>query len=617
MGENTFQNISNLYLKKLVLRNNHIRQVYKPTFQALPRLQYVDLSGNVIHTKYLKKALFGFRNSTLQELYLTKLHISNLADDFFLHLTTIQRIFLDDNVLFNFSGNLFSLPQQIQLISLKNNDISFVEFNVEMPNLKVLILKSNQLREVPEFCHKRQPIFPKLKVLDLSDNLIPVVYSKNFQTKCLPSLQKLSLGYNKLKTVPKNLIRGLPRLEYLSIESRDPDVTFNEYSFNSSSLTYLYMANRISIRTWSGNFFQHSPNLKILDMTGIQLNSSTHPERKIFLLFRPLKKLEKLILTKTSLSTFPKSLFSLMSNLTELDLQHCYFNQLHLQLFASVSLRTLLLDNNLITTLNKTNLPSLVENIGLRGNPFLCTCDLIWFRRWIQTNSSKLLGWPNDYTCNLPQEWIGKNLADFQLSYSFCHPLNPYIVVAISTSFAVLVIVIVSFVLYQKRWHIKYYLYLLRAKRRGFEILGGDEYAYDVFVAYNSEDRVWVISELIPKLEKEEKLKLCLHDRDFQVGKLIVDNITDTMHRSRKVLIILSNSFAQSHWCLFETMLAQVRSINNGKETVIVVILENILSKHMTNSLHVLLKTITFIEWTNEKSGKEMFWNRLVAAIRT
>ncbi|XP_061170082.1 toll-like receptor 2 type-2 [Saccostrea echinata] len=195
--------------------------------------------------------------------------------------------------------------------------------------------------------------------------------------------------------------------------------------------------------------------------------------------------------------------------------------------------------------------------------------------------------------------------------------LHPYIILAISISFGGTFITCLSCLFYQKRWHIKYYLYLLRAKRRGYEILAGDEFAYDVFLAYNSNDRIWVISELIPKLEKEENLKLCLHDRDFQVGKLIVDNITDTMHRSRKVLIILSNSFAQSHWCRFETMLAQLRLINNGKETVIVVILENILTKNMTNSLHVLLKTITFIEWTNEKSGKEMFWNRLVAAVKS
>lgn len=84
--------------------------------------------------------------------------------------------------------------------------------------------------------------------------------------------------------------------------------------------------------------------------------------------------------------------------------------------------------------------------------------------------------------------------------------------------------------------------YLLRAKNRGYEYPEVDNFAYDVFVAYNSLDRVWVISEMIPILENKENLILCLHDGDFQVGKLTVDNITNAMHRSKKILNILTVS---------------------------------------------------------------------------
>lgn len=74
---------------------------------------------------------------------------------------------------------------------------------------------------------------------------------------------------------------------------------------------------------------------------------------------------------------------------------------------------------------------------------------------------------------------------------------------AISISFAVFVIATVSCIIYKKRWHIKYYFYLLRAKNRGYEILGGDYLVDNEFVAFNSLDRVWVISKMIPKRTKK------------------------------------------------------------------------------------------------------------------
>ncbi|XP_061195254.1 toll-like receptor 2 [Saccostrea echinata] len=258
-----------------------------------------------------------------------------------------------------------------------------------------------------------------------------------------------------------------------------------------------------------------------------------------------------------------------------------------------------------------------VVHLGLSGNPFYCTCDLVWFRGWIHKNSQKLVEWPSNYTCSLPKEWVDKSLVDFHLDFSFCHPPNPYIIVAISVSIVLLLTVIISSVLYQKRWQIKYHLYLLRAKRRGYDSIGHSEFVYDIFVAYNHADSIWFISELIPRLEKQEKLKLCLHERDFEIGKLIVDNIIDTVHNSRKVLIILSNAFARSQWCQFESTLAQSRSMNNGERSVIVIVKESINIKNMNKSLDALLKTTTFIEWPNDKTAKDMFWNRVVSAVKS
>ena len=43
-------------------------------------------------------------------------------------------------------------------------------------------------------------------------------------------------------------------------------------------------------------------------------------------------------------------------------------------------------------------------------------------------------------------------------------------------------------------------------------------YLYDVFVSYNHDDHEWVINTLLPELEeKNPKLRVCIHERDFKV----------------------------------------------------------------------------------------------------
>jgi toll-like receptor 13 len=64
-------------------------------------------------------------------------------------------------------------------------------------------------------------------------------------------------------------------------------------------------------------------------------------------------------------------------------------------------------------------------------------------------------------------------------------------------------------------------------------------------------DRKWVHEKLVPVLEEEYGHTLCIHCRDFEVGKLIVHNTVENMKESRKVILVMSNAFARSEWCQF------------------------------------------------------------------
>ncbi|XP_055957643.1 toll-like receptor 2 [Patella vulgata] len=135
-------------------------------------------------------------------------------------------------------------------------------------------------------------------------------------------------------------------------------------------------------------------------------------------------------------------------------------------------------------------------------------------------------------------------------------------------------------------------------------------FVHDAFVAYCVDDGDWVLHDLLPIVEEGENIKLCIHERDFLGGQLIIDNIVQHMENSRKVLVVLSNNFAKSKWCQFEMSLAQKLVIDRSIESIVVVLLQDIEAVNMSKSLNALLKTTTYIKW-QDNDNKDIFCTSL------
>ena len=108
----------------------------------------------------------------------------------------------------------------------------------------------------------------------------------------------------------------------------------------------------------------------------------------------------------------------------------------------------------------------------------------------------------------------------------------------------------------------------------------------------------------------EPEYKLCLHERDFAIGRSITDNIVDFMAKSEQCLIILSKSYLQSEWCNFEAKVAQ--HIMKDKLQMIVLDNDVIEKSNLSEVVKSLIKTQTFLLWS-EKDGT--FWRRLDEAL--
>ncbi|XP_041348353.1 toll-like receptor 2 [Gigantopelta aegis] len=329
-----------------------------------------------------------------------------------------------------------------------------------------------------------------------------------------------------------------------------------------------------------------------------------------------LKSIEYLNLQRTQINTIPPKTLSNLPFLRRLDLQGNYLAAWDSETFSNVThLDYLNLDGNRISIINETSFPfemrSRIKHINLGNNDFLCTCDLLWFRTWMtQAMKNKtvvFVNYPQRYYCKNPTHI---RLDKYNPTPESCKKLNPYVIPVSAAGSFVVVAVVVMVVVYRNRWNIRYCFYSRR--RRQYQQLPGRDVniKYDAFVSCDSRDMDWVLAEVCTFLEDELGRRLCIHERDFEGAKMIIDNIMDCMEESEKIILIISNNFARSKWCQCELKIAIDEHLESEKQ-VIVIIREPVYRKHMTRPLKALFDTTTYIEWGEDVNAREMFRTRL------
>ena len=148
---------------------------------------------------------------------------------------------------------------------------------------------------------------------------------------------------------------------------------------------------------------------------------------------------------------------------------------------------------------------------------------------------------------------------------------------------------------------------------------------YDAFISYNFNNEAWVLEQLLPNLEGNgSSFKLCLHHRDFEPGRNIVDNIVSAVYGSRKTLCVVSRNFLQSEWCSLEIQLASYRLFDEHRDVLLLVFLEHIPERELS-SYHRMRKVMlrkTYLQWpgsecTDPAMAQLLFWKQLRRALRT
>ncbi|XP_064616863.1 toll-like receptor 13 [Liolophura sinensis] len=572
----TLTNVTNVSLSCLNLSHSEITHIEKDVFLGLKFCQgaKLDLSGNNrIYLRDLKMAFCDLASSNVSVLQLDNMDFKTFPSGLLDCLlgSKIRSLSLRNNNFLTFSGQALSPLGELTTLTLTYNYITYLQDVEGFRNLTILGLRWNNFRQIPRLFKETSP----------DDNVYP-------------KLQKLRLGYNRILEIAKEDFSGLRNLKHLELK----------FNYIRS------LANNFTADT--KNFFKLCPNLDVLYLTDniMDINNPALEE-----LFSPLSKLTRLIIENMGIyKRLLEPLFRVLPSLRELIASRNTISDWTPGVFTEAKkLEKLYMDSNNISTISEYSFPkSLLDNLkklNLAGNPFACTCDLMWFRNWIRTTKVTIVALNHTcYKCYSPKEWKHKNLLSFNPTVESCtvKKLNLPLILAASLGTAAVVIAITVTVFVRYRMHISYCCFLTRSKLKG---------DYDAFVVYSATDRNWVIQELLARVEDEEGFKLCLYDRDFIPGTDIVDNIMVSMEASRKVILVLSDSFAASEWCEWELKMAQHKLLDERREILILVKLGDIQHRNMTNRLMLLMRDKIYIDWSDCELSRHMFWQKLIRAL--
>ncbi|CAM5135489.1 unnamed protein product [Natator depressus] len=634
------QRLGNHQLKHLLLQSNNIWELRNVSFSLCPPIRTLDLSWNKL--KWLD-CVDKWQHNPLESLVVEHNLLNRLS-------TCQNSSFLEALHFISFRYNrilsvkywAFRYAPNLRILHLNINTISYLHKHAlkGLYNLTELRLDNNLLTDLYEASftnlvrlrtlnlrnNRISILFPcvfrhlsLLRILDLGGNNIRHLTSRSFSGLC--SLSKLYLDGNRIKEISSDIFHLVQAtLEVL-------DLTGNKLQYitktqhKSPPFRHLHKLYDLKLQAQQpygmkiipAKFFQGLAALRSLYLSENKLLSIS-PDA-----FDDLAQLQYLSLADSSngMQDLPPGIFKNLSRLQKLNLENMGLHSLTLEVFGNLSnLTSLLLAKNQLQTVNVSvaNALGLLRYLDLRKCPLSCTCENLWFQNWLANKWVQVVYLYN-YSCDSRQQ-LGY-VYSFDTHVCF---LDVGLYLFSVTAPALLLLMLLPLIYHRAYWRLKYHFYILRSwVNDRWRRQDGEHFQYDAFISYNSADEGWVLEQLVPSLESSQgSFRLCLHHRDFELGKSIVDNIVDSIYNSRKTVCVISRSYLQSEWCSLEIQLASYRLFEELKDVLVMVLLEAIPDRELS-AYHRMRKVMlkkTYISWPLEPAAQRLFWTKLRKALK-
>ncbi|XP_078406843.1 toll-like receptor 22 [Cetorhinus maximus] len=603
-------------LEDLDLSKNKLRDISSSLFNNSVALRLLSLASNELTV--IPKAILGTYN--LESLNLSFNQINRIDSHDFATLGKLKQLFLVGNKITQVASSSFYGLLQLTELQLGNNYLlEIANFSSSLKRLKILNLNCNKLSVIKQhtFSHLQN-----LRHLNLIDNQLSNLHNESFDG--LSNLKQLLLGSNRLTV---DILRGHVFSPVKSLEVLQLFDNFLTYpsskKLDRAPFTSLKSLHYLAINSQAHNGLRHFPlnfleglhSLKELHAGNIVIN---YLDSDTFY-FAP--NISFLDLSNNVLQSISPSLLLQLPALTELHLNKVGLQNLDFLTYVRlINLKLIRATGNQIGLVNQAQIeavPSLTF-LDLRDNPFICACNNSWFQKWSLSGNKTQVIYFDRFTCTYPYNLKGTKLINFNSNSCVVHFEFLFY---ISSSTVIILTIIVSFTYHFWRWHVVYAYYLLLAfiydnnRKRG----RNERYKYDAFISYNAHDEHWVLNQLLPNLEGNNEWTLCLHHRDFEPGRPIIDNIVDNIYQSRKTICVISRHFLESEWCSAEIQVASFRLFDERKDVLILIFLEDIPSQQLSpyHRMRKLVKKTTYLQWPQHQEETSLFWHKLRIALKT
>lgn len=634
LAGNKFENLSNVTLahcppimNALDLSNNQMRNANCLNFLKMQGgIKTLVVEHNHFHVLQLCRK-YGEPFPLLEELsslsyrYNRILSINNYA---FYNTPNLRTLWLNINIVAFLHRKALSGLRRLQTLRLDNNLLSDL-FNDTFEDLS------------------------DLKSLNLRNNRIAVIFNHTFRN--LKNLTTLDLGGNKITHFEPSGLHGLECLSKLYLDGNNlKSIDSSSYHIFQNTLTVL------DLRQNQINFNKDiniSPFMNLTKLYDLKLDEQRPHGLHILprTLFRGLYNLKSLYLTNNNIAYLAPDVFSDLKNLDFLTLDNCCvgptklppgifknltkltiltvenlgIQNLSTEVFGNISqLKKIQLNHNVMQTFPLSVLESLskLQYLDIRNVPLTCTCDNSLLQNWTVNNTHVQVIYLFSLSC--PHD---PKVKFFDFDSSVCYvDLGEYLFFC--TAPWIFLFTVWPLLHVKLYWKVKYSYYIFRSwfSEQWRRLREEEENCtYDAFVSYNSSDELWVMNELLPNLEGNgSSLKLCLHHRDFEPGRYIIDNIVSAVYSSRKTICVVSRNFLNSEWCSLEIQMASYRLFDEHRDVLLLVFLEPI-SERQLSSYHRMRKVMlkkTYLQWpgsecTNPAEAQGLFWTQLRRAVGT
>ena len=646
VGPTCFSNLRGI--QTIDLRRNKLTSLPKNLFQGLSSLLNIFLGKN--NLSFLEHNLFeGLEN--IKRIHLEHNNLASFPDGLFRSLRSLEVMRLDANKITKIEQNPFPKHSGLRWLNLRNNKLSsFPSWIFGLMKIEVIDLSFNELtfqdleKALEDF---DQPIFsdPLKKtpiLLNLSNNNISTLID--------------SAGLEQIKV--DRLISPLRQSKFVYFWK----AYVIKLSGNPLACDCIMWAVAREVRkilqtspiikprfdTWICDWPYRVKGKSILELGENQWMPRKSPPQncppKCFCQERCLDGIvivdcEERNLTKVP-SLMPQGIielnlinneikdlpaYSFLTNVTVLKLTNNKIDQLQTSVLQKLRIiNVLLIDSNKLTSLPREIESMNFTELALDQNMFKCNCTTKWMKQWLLNNKLRIRD-VEKVLCK-SENALGQPMYSLPIENFTCHHSNKsrkmtkpreqsksaQTITCFVFGGLLFVTLILVTLLYKYHRDVKVFMFT-HFNWHPFDRIDDSDQSkiYDAFISYHKDDLPWVVDTLLKGLETQDPFyKICFQDRDFIGGAAIDENILKSVDQSKRMLMVLSPSFARSEWCLLEFRAAHRKVLEDRMNYLIIILFDDVDVAELDDEIKLYMRSNTYVGISDK-----WFWQKLFYAM--